>query len=125
MIWHESFSLFDGPPMKIRQLNSRIISETEQHDLCVSVPAVLTMRQLRYGHPCKKAEADEKEEGERAAETSNPVAALSLRRAASRWRTRARRPRRGAPIWRRRWTSRLKQMLATLATLSPVDQSSK
>ena len=57
--------------MKIRQLNSRIISETEQHDLCVSVPAALTMRQLRYGHPCKKAEADEKEEGERAAETSS------------------------------------------------------
>ena len=77
MIWHESFSLFDGPPMKIRQLNSRIISETEQHDLCVSVPAALTMRQLRYGHPCKKAEADEKEEGEQAAETSNPVAATS------------------------------------------------
>ena len=40
------------------------------NDLCVSVPAALTMRQLRYGHPCKKAE-DEKEESEQAPETSS------------------------------------------------------
>ena len=78
MIWHESFSLFDGPPMKIRQLNSRIISETEQQEtpLAQLVP-FRRDRQRPCGTSPRRPRTRRRKEGEQAAETSNPVAAAA------------------------------------------------